>query len=104
MSGAAAVEPWEQWVGSRTPPVQRAARGAKVATRDGVRWISYRGERDGQQVLVEMPSNGLSKSYDEHRLGGPHEGGVILKLLLPGFLRRCGCPCHNDPIRAGRLF
>ena len=114
MTGAAGikpVEPWEQWVGSAARPVERVARGAKVTLREGVRWIHYRDQRDGQPVIVEMPSNAPSKSCDEqrhdacgHRLGGTHEGGVILRLSLPGFLWRCGCPCHNDPIRAGRLF
>ena len=60
-----------------------------------------------------MPDNGPTKSCDQgrhddcpHRLGGPQEGGVILKLSLAAgsFTWRCGCPCHNDPWRAGRLF
>ena len=58
-----------------------------------------------------MPQNAPTKSCDEgrhdacpHRLGGPQEGGVTLKLSLPGFTGRWGCPCHNDPFRAGRLF
>ena len=104
-------EPWELWVGSVARPAERVMRGAKVTIRDGVRWIDYRDERDGQQVIVEMPANAPTKSCDEqrhdqcgHRLGDPHEGGIVLKLSLPGFLWRCGCPCHNDPLRAGRLF
>lgn len=104
-------EPWEQWVATLARPVERVVRGAKVTTRDGLRSITYRDERDGQQVIVEMPSNALTKSctqyrHDdcEHRLGGRHEGGLVLKLSLPGFTWRCGCACHNDPIRAGRLF
>jgi hypothetical protein len=60
-----------------------------------------------------MPDNAPTKSCDQgrhddcpHRLGGPQEGGVILKLSLAAgsFTWRCGCPCHNDPWRAGRLF
>jgi hypothetical protein len=27
-----------------------------------------------------------------------------LKLCFRGFVWRCGCACHNDPFRAGRLF
>jgi hypothetical protein len=114
MTGAAGTEPvelWEQWVGSVTPPVERVAHRAKVTFREGERWISFREQGDGQAFIIEMPSNAPSKSCDEqrhddclHRLGGPHEGGVTLKLSLPGFLWRCGCPCHSDPIRAGRLF
>jgi len=64
-----------------------------------------------QKIIVEMPDNATTKSCDHgrhdhcvHRLGGPAEGGVLLKLGLPGFLWRCGCPCHRDPHRAGRLF
>jgi hypothetical protein len=34
----------------------------------------------------------------------PEQGGATLKVSLPGFTRRCGCPRHNDPLRAGRLF
>ena len=111
MTASPDVQPWEQWVGTLAPPVERIARGAKLTIRDGVRWISFRDERDGQPVIVEMPSNAPTKSctgqrHDEcpHRLGGPHEGGVLMKIALPGFLWRCGCPCHNDPLRAGRLF
>jgi hypothetical protein len=86
-------------------------RGAKVSTRDHRRWITYRDETNGIAVTVEMPSNAPTNSCDHgrhdhcpHRLGGPQEGGVILKLSPPGFLWRCGCPCHSDPLRAGRLF
>ena len=106
------TEPWQQWVGSTTPPVQRIKRGAKVHRRDGRRWITYADEINGAKVIVEMPDNAPTKSCDQarhddcpHRLGGPQEGGVILKLSLTGYFTwRCGCPCHNDPIRAGRLF
>lgn len=104
-------QPWEQWVGTRVAPVERVQRGAKVTIRGGLRWISYRDVHEGQQVVVEMPSNAPTKSCDEerhddcrHRLGGPQEGGLLLKLSRPSFLWRCGCPCHNDPHRAGRLF
>jgi hypothetical protein len=104
--------PWEQWVGSTARPVEVIKRGAKVDVRDGRRWwIIYRDEINGQRVIVEMPSNAPTASCDKgrhdhcpHRLGGPQEGGVVLKLSLPGFTWRCGCPCHNDPLRAGRLF
>ncbi len=105
------TEPWEQWCGSRVRPVERIKRNAKVQSRDGRAWITYRDESNGTKVVVEMPNNAPTKSCDQgrhddcpHRLGGPQEGGVILKLSLPGFRWRCGCPCHNDPFRAGRLF
>jgi hypothetical protein len=46
-----------------------------------------------------MPNNAPTKSCDQsrhdvcpHRLGGPQEGGVTLKLSLAGFVWRCGCP------------
>jgi hypothetical protein len=105
-------EPWEQWVGSTARPAEVIKRGAKVEVRDGRRWITYPDERNGQKVIVgPMPSNAPTGSCDKgrhdrcaHRLGGPLEGGVTLKLSLPGFTWRCGCPCHNDPMRAGRLF
>lgn len=104
-------EPWERWVGSTAAPVQHIARGATVAFRDGHRWITYRDEINGAAVVVEMPSNAQTRSCQQHRhddcphrLGGPQEGGVVLKLSLPGFTWRCGCACHNDPWRAGRLF
>lgn len=102
---------WEQWVGSNARPVQCIKRRAKVYTKDGQRWISYPDEVNGQKVIVEMPANAPTKTCDQgrhdhcgHRLGGPHEGGILLKLSLPGFNWRCGCPCHRDPFRAGRLF
>jgi len=102
---------WEQWAGSTTRPVEIIKRGAKIRTRDGQRWISYRDEINGVPVIVDMPRDAPTRSCDQgrhdrcpHRLGGPQEGGVVLKLGLPGFLWRCGCPCHNDPFRAGRLF
>jgi len=111
MSVPDSVQPWERWVGSTARPVERVKRGAKVELRAGVRWITYRDEVDGTPVVVSMPSNAPSKSCDQdrhddcpQRLGGPQEGGVILKLSLPGFTWRCGCACHNDPHRAGRLF
>ncbi|KAA1242521.1 hypothetical protein F0Q45_26245 [Mycobacterium simiae] len=105
------IEFWERWVGSTVRPVQCIKRRAKVHTRDGRRWISYPDEIDGAKVIVEMPIDAPTKSCDQgrhdacgHRLGGPQEGGVTLKLSLPGFTWRCGCPCHRDPFRAGRLF
>jgi hypothetical protein len=114
------TEYWEQWCGSTVRPVEQLKRGAKVTDREervgpGVvvrrRWISYRDEIDGTQVVVEMPENAPTKSCFEarhdacpHRLGGPQEGGVTLKLGLPGFTWRCGCDCHRDPFKAGRLF
>lgn len=104
-------EPWEQWVGTTTPPVTHIKRRAKVHTRGGQKWITYPDEINGVKVVVEMPQNAPTKSCDQgrhdscsHRLGGPHEGGITLKISLPGFTWRCGCPCHNDPFRAGRLF
>ena len=105
------TEPWEQWVGSTAVPIQRIKRGARLDTRRGRRWITYRDQINGADVIVEMPIDAPTKSCDEgrhdscpHRLGGPQEGGVTLKLSLPGFTWRCGCPCHRDPFRAGRLF
>lgn len=105
------IEFWEQWVGSDTRPVEQIKRRAKVTIRDGRRWITYPDEINGTNVIVEMPVDAPTKSCDQgrhddcpHRLGGPQEGGVILKLALPGFNWRCGCPCHRDPFRAGRLF
>lgn len=110
---------WEQWAATTTAPVQCLKRRAKVTFRQerllGMvirrRWITYPDEINGAQVIVEMPDNALTKTCDQgrhdhcgHRLGGPHEGGVLLKVSLPGFCWRCGCPCHNDPFRAGRLF
>ena len=105
------TEYWEQWVGSTTRPVEHVKRRARVSKRDGRRWITYSDDINGAKVIVEMPENALTKScvqgrHDDcpHRLGAPQEGGVILKLGLPGFRWRCGCSCHNDPFRAGRLF
>ena len=104
-------ELWERWVGSTTPPVACTKRQAKIHKRGPRTWIAYPDEINGTRVIVEMPDNAPTKSCDQdrhddcpHRLGGPQEGGVLLKLGLPGFLWRCGCPCHNDPHRAGRLF
>ena len=120
MSETGAHEYWEQWVGSTTRPVQIIKRGAKVAFREERRsasdvrrrrWITYSDEINGHAVIVEMPDDAPTKSCDQgrhdhcpHRLGQPQEGGVVLKLGIPGFLWRCGCPCHRDPFRAGRLF
>jgi len=105
------TEFWEQWVGSTARPVERIKPRARVTKPDGRNWITYRDELDGKKTVVEMPDNATTKSCDQgrhdhclHRLGGPAEGGVLVKLGLPGFLWRCGCPCHRDPHRAGRLF
>ncbi|KPN46868.1 hypothetical protein [Mycobacterium intracellulare] len=105
------TEFWERWVGSTTPPIQCIKRGAKVVIKDGQRWISFCDEINGQKVIVEMPADAPTKSCQRgrhdacgHRLGGPQEGGITFKISLPGFTWRCGCPCHRDPFRAGRLF
>lgn len=102
---------WEQWLAATTPPVQRIKRRAKVRKQDGRRWITYPDTINRAHVIVDMPDNAATKSCDQgrhddcgHRLGGPQEGGVTLKLSLPGFTWRCGCACHRDPFRAGRLF
>jgi hypothetical protein len=105
------TEFWEQWVGSTARPVERIQRHAKVRKKDGRAWITYPDEINRTQVIIDMPDNAPTKSCDQgrhdhcpHRLGEPQEGGVLLKLGLSGFLWRCGCPCHRDPLRAGRLF
>ena len=105
------TECWEQWVGSTARPVERSKHRARVTKRDGRNWITFPDEINGSKVIIEMPDNAPTKHCDHgrhdncaHRLGGPAEGGIVLKLGLPGFLWRCGCPCHNDPHRAGRLF
>jgi hypothetical protein len=120
---------WEQWAGSTTPPQSNIQRGAKVRVeaqlstvgRDLLggpitaeqtrRWITFTIDRDGATVTVDMPDNAPTKSCDEqrhddcaHRLGGRTEGGVQLKAGLGYFVWRCGCVCHRDPSRAGRLF
>ena len=101
-------ELWERWVGSTTPPVACTKRQAKIHKRGVRTWIAYPDEINGTRVIVEMPDNAPTKSCDQdrhddcpHRLGGPQQGGVLLKLGLPGFLWRCGCPCHNDPAAPG---
>lgn len=106
-------EQWERWIGSTAAPVDHLRRGAKVATDPHTRrrWITFRDHRDGVDVVISMPDNAPTGSCDRdrhddcpHRLGGPQEGGVFLKHGLPGFVWRCGCPCHRDPMRVGRLF
>lgn len=94
---------WEQWVGSTVKPIECVKRHAKVREQDARRWINYRDEIKGTKVIVDMPDNAPTKSCDEfrhdacpHRLGQPQQGGVILKLSRPGFIWRCGCPCHRD--------
>jgi hypothetical protein len=110
--GIEATEQWEQWCGSRAEPEMRIKKRAKVTMRDGIRSITYPDVINGVDVIVEdMPENAPTKSCHEgrhddcaHRLGGPQEGGVLLKVSLPGYLWRCRCPCHRDAHRAGRLF
>jgi hypothetical protein len=96
-------------------PVDYIKRRAKVYTREGQQWIVYPDEiRRGTkitQVIVEMPQDAPTKSCHDgrhhhctHRRGGPHEGGVWLKVTRPLFLWRCGCLCHRDPERIGLLF
>jgi len=81
---------------------------ARVTKRDGRNWITSPDELNGAKVIIEMPDNAPTKSCQQdrhdscsHRLGGPAEGGILFKY---NFLWRCGCPCHRDPDRAGRLF
>jgi hypothetical protein len=102
---------WELWCESTSAPTERIKRHAKVRKIDGRRWITYPDEINGTKVIVEMPEDAHTKSCDQgrhddcpHRLGGPQEGGALLKLSSPSFRWRCGCPCHRDPFRAGRLF
>jgi hypothetical protein len=109
--GTEATEQWEQWCASTARPEWRIKKRAKVDMRQGVRWITYPDNINGVDVIVEMPVDAPTKSCHEgrhddcaHRLGGPQEGGVVLKVSLPGFNWRCGCLCHRDPHRAGRLF
>lgn len=87
-------ESWEQGCESTARPVDRVKRRAKVRMVDGRRWITYPDEINGTKVIVDMPDNASTKSCDQerhdacpHRHGGPQEGGVVLKLSLPGF--RC---------------
>ena len=104
-------ELWERWVGSTTPPVACTKRQAKIHKR-GPRQLDHLPRRDQRHPRHRRDARQRAhKSCDQdrhddcpHRLGGPQEGGVLLKLGLPGFVWRCGCPCHNDPHRAGRLF
>lgn len=126
------TELWERWVASTTEPKYCIKRGAKIRsvptrqiTIGGVvlpgmppvtytltrKWITFRDVMDGVEVIIDMPENALTKScYQDrhrdcpHRLGAAQEGGVILKVGLPGFHWRCGCPCHNDPAQAGMLL
>ena len=88
---------------------------SKVDVRDGRKWITYRDtirrSRKTIAVVVEMPENAPTKSCDQgrhhqcgHRRGGPHEGGIGLKVTKPSFIWRCGCACHRDPERIGLLF
>ena len=102
------TELWEQWVGSTAPPLEHRRPRARVTTRDGRKWITCPDELGGKKVIIEMPDNAPTKSCDQarhdscpHRLGGPAEGGILFKY---NFVWRCGCPCHRDPHRVGRLF
>ena len=102
------TEHWEQWVGSNARPLEHPSPRARVTKRDGHRWITCPDELGGKKVIIEMPDNAPTKSCQQgrhdacaHRLGGPAEGGILFKY---NFLWRCGCPCHRDPHRAGRLF
>ena len=102
------TEHWEQWVGSNARPLEHPSPRAPVTKRDGRRWITCPDELGGKKVIIEMPDNAPTKSCQQgrhdacaHRLGGPAEGGILFKY---NFLWRCGCPCHRDPHRAGRLF
>jgi hypothetical protein len=102
------TEHWEQWVGSNARPLEHPSPRARVTKRDGRRWITCPDELGGKKVIIEMPDNAPTKSCQQgrhdacaHRLGGPAEGGILFKY---NFLWRCGCPCHRDPHRAGRLF
>lgn len=109
-------ELWEQWCESTVRAIDCMKPGARVRTekdQHGIprRWITYNDEIDGVKVIVEMPDDAPTKSCDEHRhdncphrLGQPQEGGVRLKYGLNYFVWRCGCPCHRDPFRVGRLF
>ena len=102
------TEFWEQWVGSTAQPLEHRSPRARVTKRDGRNWITCPDELNGKKVIIEMPDNAPTKSCQQgrhhscsHRLGGPAEGGILFKY---NFLWRCGCPCHRDPHRAGRLF
>jgi hypothetical protein len=57
MSHHDTTDPWEQWVGSTTPPIERIKRRARVDIRDGRPWITYPDEINGTNVIVEMPNN-----------------------------------------------
>ena len=105
------TQDWERWVGSTARPQEHVIRGARVTRHGRRRWITFHDTIDGCEVIVEMPDNAPTKQCDRgrhddctHRLGGKAEGGVLLKVGLPGFVWRCGCPCHHDPHRVGRLF
>jgi hypothetical protein len=67
-------------VGSTTLPIERIKRRARVDIRDGRPWIIYPDEINGTNVIVEMPNNAPTKSFDQsrhdvcpHRLGGPRK-------------------------------
>ena len=128
------AEFWEQWVCSRKEPVDYAQRDAKVrretvrdvvthddlfggtydaVKRAGRKLITFTRTRpDGvQEQIVDMPDNSLTKACGEarhgdcnHRLGAIAEGGVLLCYGPTRFVWRCGCACHRDPARAGRLL
>ncbi|OKH64767.1 hypothetical protein EB74_08660 [Mycobacterium sp. SWH-M5] len=105
------TEQFHQWFSCSTPPVMAIKHRAKVSDRDGRKWITYHDTIKGEPVVVEMPSDAPTKSCDEgrhddcpHRIGQRAEGGVMIKLTGTPFVWRCGCPCHYDPMRIGRLF
>jgi len=58
---------WEQWMGSTARPVERIKYRARVTKRDGRKWITYRDELNGRNVIVEMPDNAPTKHCDHGR-------------------------------------
>ena len=96
------TQQWEQWVGSTARPVERAKHRARVIRRDGRKWITVPDEIDGKKVTVEMPDNAPTG----HCRHGRHDSSArcAIQVRPARFVCRCGCPCHNDPHRAGRLF
>ncbi|MEN4460919.1 hypothetical protein VXE65_02680 [Mycolicibacterium conceptionense] len=105
------TEEWKRWFYCTTSPVVIPKHRSKVSTRGRVKWITYHDKVDGKKVIVEMPEDAPTKSCHEgrhddcpHRLGQRAEGGVHLKINGAGFIWRCGCSCHYDPMSIGRLF
>ena len=58
----------------------------------------------GAQPALPMAVGALLTSRDQGRHDGCPHRRRDLKLGFRGFVWRCGCACHNDPFRAGRLF